>query len=562
MAVRGLEQDPAKRSTAAIDPSLVLLNGNILTMDKAGRKAEALAIRDGRILALGTNAAIAAMASGRSCQIDLKGMTVVPGLMDTHLHLRDVGTAGYVVDLKAARSVSDAQELIRAFAATKKPGQWIRGTAWHPPSQLSEGRYLSRQEIDRVAPNNPVYLRAIGHTSMANTRAFEALGLDRATPDPANGKFERDSSGEFTGLLIETALRKVERMMPPWSAEEEVEQFEIAQSVLNSHGITSVVAGAISSSEIAALHRIKSCGLATLRVGLMFRPFPPMDNLAWEETIRGNGASSGFGNEWLKFAAIKIVYDGGMTLKTALMREPYPNSAPDWCGFSHQTYERLKELVAICNRYDWRVGVHAVGDKAVDHALDAYELANQEKSIVGRRFILIHASLIRRDQMERAKRLGVRVDFQNVFMWNRASAVSEALGAERAHRAIPAKSLIDVLGIDSLGAGTDYPVNTLNPFVNTYVMVTRRDATGKAYGLNEAISREQALRLYTSAAPHYTFEELEKGTLEEGKFADMAVLSGDPMTVPEQEIKDITAELTIVNGRVVFSGGSFAVAAT
>lgn len=184
--------------------------------------------------------------------------------------------------------------------------------------------------------------------------------------------------------------------------------------------------------------------------------------------------------------------------------------------------------------------------------LDAFEAADREKSIKDRRFILIHGSLILPEQMERAKRLGVRVDFQNVFMWDKAATVERFLGKAVADRAVPTRTLIETLGIDSLGAGTDFPVNTINPFTNIYVMVTRKDPNGRVYGPNEAISREQALRLYTSAASHYMFEEDKKGSIEPGKLADLAVLSADPLTVPEDQIKDIKVDLTVVDGKVVF----------
>jgi predicted amidohydrolase YtcJ len=184
--------------------------------------------------------------------------------------------------------------------------------------------------------------------------------------------------------------------------------------------------------------------------------------------------------------------------------------------------------------------------------LDALESADKEKSIRDRRFVLIHASLIRPEQMERAQKLGVRIDFQNVFMWDKAATVERFLGRAVADRAVPTRTLIAKMGLDNLGAGTDFPVNPVNPFLNMYIMVTRKDPNGNVYGASEAITREQALRLYTSAASRYTFEEARKGTIEPGKLADLVVLSADYATVPEAEIKDIKADMTLVGGKVVF----------
>ncbi len=533
-------------------PVLVLLNGKILTMDGQSRIAEAVAIRDGRFLAVGDNTTIRSLAASGTRTIDLGGKTVVPGLIDTHAHFKAAGMSDYVVNMSRARTVADALEAIKQFAAKKKPGEWIIGSAWHPPSQLAEKRYLTRQEIDSVAPNNPVYLRTVGHFSMANTQALARAGVEKGTPDPGGGRFERDASGELTGVLVETAIDHVEKAVPEWTAADEFRQFTIAQGVLNSYGITSVVEGATAARDIATLQRLAASGQSTLRVGLMFRPEPPAENSAWEAIIRGNGTSSGFGDDWLKLAGIKIFYDGGMTLRTALMRDAYPDSHDDYHGIAQQSPERLKELVSICNRLDWRVGVHVVGDRGIDQVLDAFEAADREKSIRDRRFILIHASLILPEQMERAKRLGLRVDFQNVFMWDKAATVERFLGKTIADRAVPTRTLIEKLGIDSLGAGSDFPVNPINPFLNIYLMVTRKDPNDHVYGATEAISREQALRLYTSAASHYMFDEDKKGSIEPGKLADLAVLSADPMTVPENQIKDIKADLTVVGGKVVF----------
>ncbi|MBR0778792.1 amidohydrolase [Bradyrhizobium diazoefficiens] len=533
-------------------PDLVLVNGKVLTLDDRSTVTEAVAVADGKIVATGSSASMKSLAGARTRVLDLSGKTVIPGLIDTHAHFKAAGLGDYVVIMGRARTVAEALEAIKAFAAKRKPGEWIVGGAWHPPSQLAEKRYLTRQEIDSVAPNNPVYLRTVGHFSMANTMALQRVGVDKTTADPSGGKFERDAAGELTGLLVETAIDPVEKAVPPWTEDDEIRQFTIAESFLNSFGITSAIEGATEARDIRTLQKLAASGKATLRTGVMFRPEPPADLTAWEAILSGNGAASGFGDDWLKFAGIKIFYDGGMTLKTALMRDVYPDSHDNYHGIAQQTPERLKQLVSICNRYDWRVGVHVVGDLGIDQVLDAFEAVDKEKSIRDRRFVLIHASLIRPEQMERAQRLGVRVDFQNAFMWDKAATVERFLGRATADRAVPTKTLIEKMGLNSLGAGTDFPVNPINPFLNMYVMVTRKDPNGNAYGPAEAITREQALRLYTSAASHYNFDEARKGTIEPGKLADMVVLSADYTSVPEEQIKDIKADLTLVGGKVVF----------
>jgi predicted amidohydrolase YtcJ len=533
-------------------PQVVLTGGKILTLDGQSTIAQALAIRDGKILAVGSDAAIKPLAGLQTRVIDLAGKSVVPGLIDTHAHFKAAGLGDYVVNLGGAKDVAGALDLIRAFVAKKQPGAWITTGGWHPPSQLAEKRYLTRQELDSVSPNNPVYLRTVGHFSMANSLALQKAGISKSTPDPAGGAFERDASGDVNGVLVETAIPLVENIVPPYTEDEELRQYRLAEAALNRLGITSVVEGATSARDTQILQKLALAGDATVRVGTMFRPEPPADSAGWDAIMSGNGATSGFGDDWLKLGGIKIFYDGGMTLKTAMMRDAYPDSHDDYHGIAQVTPERLKQLVSIANLRGWRVGVHVVGDLGVDQVLDAFEAADKEKSIKDRRFVLIHASLIRPEQMERARRVGARIDFQNAFMWDKAATVARFLGRPTADRAVPTRTLIEKMGLDNLGAGTDFPVNPLNPFLTMYIMVTRKDPAGQVYGASEAIGREQALRLYTSAASRYMFEETRKGTLEAGKLADLVVLSADFMTVPDDQIKDITADMTMVGGKIVF----------
>jgi predicted amidohydrolase YtcJ len=328
-----------------------------------------------------------------------------------------------------------------------------------------------------------------------------------------------------------------------------------AMAVFNSYGLTSVVSGAVRPRDLAVYQHIHARNEQTERVSVMFTPtgetIPSVSLKDWEKFFAQVGASSDFGDEWLSFSGIKLAIDGGMTLRTAAMRDAYPDDA-SYHGFLTMDAERLKSLVSIANRYNWRVGVHCVGDAAIDTVLDAYEAADKEKSIADRRFVLIHASLIRPDQMQRAKKLGVRADVQNSFMWNKASTVARFLGRATADRAVPTRTLIDMMGIDNVGAGTDFPVNPVNPFITMYVAVTRKDEKGDVYGKGEAITRQEAIRLYTSAAARYTFSEHRTGSIEPGKLADLVVLSADILTIPDEAIKDVQAVRTIVGGRTVF----------
>src|SRR3954452_13524698 len=244
-------------------PDLVLTNGKVLTLDGQSSVVEALAVLDGKILATGSNASVKSLISTRTRVLDLAGKTAVPGLIDTHAHFKAAGLSEYVVNMSRAKTVAEALDAIKTFVAKKKPGEWIVGGAWHPPSQLAEKRYLTKQEIDSVAPSNPVYLRTVGHFSMANSLAMQRAGVDKNTPNPSGGSFEKDAAGELTGVLVETAIDTVEKTVPPWTEDDEIRQFKIAESVLNSFGITSTVEGATEARDIRTLENLARSGDAT-----------------------------------------------------------------------------------------------------------------------------------------------------------------------------------------------------------------------------------------------------------------------------------------------------------
>ena len=535
------------------NPATILHGGKVVTLDKRSSIAQAVAIRDGKFTAVGSDAEVKRLAGPGTRMVDLGGRTVIPGLNDTHTHFKAAGLALYTVNLRGAKTVPEALEAIRTFAAKKKPGEWVVGGAWHPPSQLAEKRYLTRQEIDSAAPNNPVYLPTVGHFVMANSRALALARIDKGTPNPEGGVIERDAAGEATGVLVGPAIQLLTRAVPDWTREEQLGQYRESMRILNSHGITSTIDGGLDMNDVRVLKEMAGTGQQTLRVAVMYRPPVPKDLAQWEEAMKAGGDPAA-GDEWVRFAGVKLGFDGGMTLRTAHTRNPYPDD-PKYHGLTYMSFERLKELAEISDRHGWRVGVHVVGDKAVDLALAAFESLDKARPIAGKRFVLIHASLMQRDQMERARRLGLRADVQNVFMWDKAATVERFLGKETANRAVPTRTLIEVMGIENVGAGTDFPVNVIDPFLGMYIMVTRKDPRGVVYGAGEAITREQALRLYTSSGAYYSFEEKIKGTIEPGKLADLVVLSEDLFTVPAESIKDVKAVTTMVGGKVVYQRG-------
>jgi predicted amidohydrolase YtcJ len=542
-------------SAATAIADTIVVNAKVITCDAAFSIAEAVAIKDGKFCAVGSRKDVEALAGPGTTVIDAAGRTVVPGLIDTHAHVEAAGLFKYTVSFDGAKTVAAALARVTEMAAKTPPGEWIRGRMWHPMSQLQEQRMLNRWELDQAAPDHPVAL-PIGHFTLCNSRALALAGIDRTTLDPAGGEIHHDKeSGEPNGVLEENAEDLVEKLLPPWSAETRVSQIKDAMAYFNSFGITSAISARVDPVDMRTHQAIARRGEATLRISAMYAPTgglnPTMSVEEWDWFLARIGAMSDFGDDWLSFSGLKMQVDGGMTLRTADMRESYPDQ-PGYHGTVVVSQARLNEMVAIANRYGWRVGTHAVGDGAIDKILDAYAYADKEKSIRDRRFIVIHGSLMHPDQMQRARALGVRVDTQSAFLWDKAATIARYLGKATADRAIPLRSMIDILGLHAVAQGTDFPINPLNPFINMSIAITRKDINGTVYGAEQAISREEALRVYTSSASWYSFSEHKTGSIEPGKLADLAILSHDPLTVPEEDIKDITALRTIVGGRTVF----------
>ena len=534
---------------------VVLFNGKIVTANAAFTTVEALAIKDGRFMAVGHAPNVMSLVDERTQCIDLAGRTVLPGLIDTHAHVEKAGLLRHVVRLDDVRTVDQALQRISAQVSKVPHGQWIRGGAWHPVAQLVERRYLTRRELDAVAPDHPVCL-AVGHFTMVNSRALSLASVTRDTPDPDGGIIHREPDGELTGLLEERAEDLIHDLLPDWTDEERASQLREAMAYFNANGLTSAISAAVDPATFRAHAQLRQQRTATLRISAMYAPTgglnPTLPLAEWEAFFSRIGAVSDFGDDWLSYSGVKLQIDGGMTLRTAAMRDGYPHDR-SYHGTIVIEPQRFNALVAVANRYGWRVGVHAVGDAAVDRVLDAFEAADKERSIRDRRFIVIHGSLIQKDQMERAKRLGVRVDAQSAFLWDKAAAVASHLGKPTADRAFPMRTMIDTMGMDLVAQGTDYPINELSPFINMSVMITRRDRNNEVYGPDERISREEAIRLYTSAAARYAFAEESLGSIETGKLADLVVLSDDILTVPESAIKDIRVMRTIVGGKTVFN---------
>jgi len=537
-----------------LSSNTILYNGKIHTMRSQSDIVEAIAIKGDKVISTGSNKDVQSLSDSETIEIDLGGRLVLPGLIDTHTHLETIAEGMINLNLKGARSIDEVLKTIEENVPDE-PNQWVVSSFWHPFAQLREKRLPTRYEIDQVCPNNPVLLLTVGHFAIANSRALKIAGIDKSSPDPDGGKIGRDPvTGNLNGLLQESAIRLIQRLIPPHNENELEEKYIEAMEAYNELGITSIVTGATTSQDIKTWKKLHDKSRMNLRVNLGFLPTGEEVPLASEQefhsVLKGFDFSLPPDDSFLSLGYIKFVLDGGMTLKTAALSESYPDDQENY-GTLTMNQERLNTLVSLCNRSNFRVGIHAVGDRAIDAVLEAYEEANKEKSIVGKRFILIHGFLIRPDQISRVSKMGILVATQNVFMYEKANVTARFLGEVRSNLAIPTKSIIN--GGVVVTGGSDADVNSFNPFWGIYQAVTRKSREGRVFGPEEKISRWEALCMYTKWAVLQTFEENLKGVLEPGKFADLIVTSSDILISPEEEIKETQVIMTMVGGKIVYS---------
>lgn len=530
----------------------VLHSGKILTVDNDFAVAEALAVQSGRIQAVGSDDEILRFAGPQSRMIDLQGKTVIPGLIDSHSHPTSYGMHIFRPDLSKATSLREILALIAAEVEKRNPGEWITNSRIWNEEKLAEKRNPTRWDLDEVTPENPVFLSR-GHLGVINSAAMKTLGIDRNTPDPPGGTIEREAeSGRLTGRLYERALDQVRDALPEPTHEELMQAQKQSMKELAAAGVTSVRSAAAAPDAMRAFIDLNNRGELQLRTAVTIRinPNRPLDEL--QEFFDETPAASGLGGEMLQLWGVKMVADGGSDL--AYLRKDYANR-PGFRGQLGGSLENFTNAVKLCNRYGWRVGIHALGDAGIDFVLDAYEAADRERSIAGKRWSIEHGYLLQPDHFERIKRLGLVVHPQTWHFYNLRRNFVANYGEEYANMSHPYRTLLnhDI----PIAGGTDWYLEPKDQFFYMWVAITRRTLDGEVVAADQQLTREEALRFHTIWAAYSTFEEEVKGSLEAGKFADLTVLSRDYMTVSEDEIKEITPLATMVGGRVVFDSSGF-----
>ncbi|MDH5759223.1 MAG: amidohydrolase [Gemmatimonadota bacterium] len=540
---------------------MVLTNGKVVTVDPAHPEAEAVAIRDGRILAVGSSAEMADYVGPGTEVVDLAGRLAVPGFIEGHGHYMGLGHAQMILDLTTAADWEEIVAMVAEAASAAAPGTWIQGRGWHQekwshtPEPSVEGNPV-HGSLSAVSPDNPVLLgHASGHAAFANARALELAGIGAGTPDPEGGTIVRGPDGAPTGLLRETAQRIVSAVMAQTmnarSDEEKWKEFalqvELAGRNALENGVTSFHDAGSGFATIDGLKRLADEGSLPVRLYVMVRR---ESNDVMAEKLPAY-RMVGYGNDFLTVRAIKRQIDGALGSHGAWLLEPYEDM-PGSTGLVLESVEDIEETARIAIEAGYQVNTHAIGDRANREVLDIYE-----RTFAGRddatdlRWRIEHAQHVDPDDVDRFRQLGVIAAMQGVHATSDAPWVYRRLGAGRAESgAYLWRSFIDAGVV--VTNGTDVPVEAISPVASFYASVVRRDRDGNEFFPSQRMTRMEALESYTINNAFAAFEEEIKGSITPGKVADITVLDRDIMTVPEEEIAGARVDLTLVGGEIRF----------
>ena len=520
---------------------LALINGNIITLNPSKPHAQAIAIKNNRIVKVGENGEIKPLIKESTKVIDLTGKTALPGFIDTHIHIAGFGKTLTEVNLRGIQSIKEMQEKLEKRVEKTGEEEWILGRGWDQ-DRLKEKRYPTRWDLDKVSPNNPVvFTRVCGHLCVVNSRALEKASITAETTPPPGGKIDKDpKTGEPTGILREKAMDLVHRVMPEPSEHQLMEACGLACQKAVEAGLTSVHWIIHSPAEIRVIQKLRSQNKLPLRVYILI-PIEFLDHL-----IR-LGLYTGFGDDMARIGGVKILADGSLGARTAALHESYSDDSSTR-GMMLHSEEKLEELIVKTHRAGHQLAVHAIGDRAIDVVLTALEKALKKIPRKDHRHRIEHASVLNEKLIRRMKRLGVTASVQPHFVVSDFWVV-DRLGPKRARWVYPFKTLLQE-GVPIVG-GSDCPVEPISPLLGIWAAVSRESFP------EEQISVEEALRMYTIDAAFASFEEGVKGSIEVGKLADLVVLSDDPRKVPSDEIKDIEVEMTFVGGRMVYEDGGY-----
>ncbi len=540
----------------SLAPDLILLNATIHTINAHDLTATAVAIKDGRIVAVGADDEVKDLAGFGTTTEDLNGATVIPGLIDAHNHLLMTGRILNQVQLYDCRSIGDIVAKVDAAVRQSKPGEWIVGRGWDE-SLLEEKRHPNRHDLDAVSPDNPVVLHRIWNKLVANSAALRIAGITTETPDPPadvlySGSFDRDADGEPTGLFRDRAKEMIANHVPAASESDLVHAIETACRAYNAVGLTGVAEPGLFPHELRAFHRAEQTGKLTVRTEMLMAGWgfgSADDESRFKDRFASVGVTGGFGSDLLRLEGIKFMPDGGVGDRTARMYKPYLNE-PDNRGLWVVEPEPLTELIQWVHDLGWSIDTHTCGDEAQEVVVRAYVAAQTSNPKPWLRHRVHHAYFPTDETLGLMARHRIPAVVSNPFITNLGESFVTSLGEERASRAMPMRTYLNA-GVPLAGS-SDSAVSDFNPWVGMYAATTRKTVTGRVLGAAERISAKESLRSYTIGGAYATGQERQRGSIEPGKMADLVLLERDPLAMPVDELAGVKPLATMLGGRWVF----------
>jgi predicted amidohydrolase YtcJ len=540
----GPRQEPA---------DIVFTNGKVYTAAERNSRAEAVAIKGNRIVFVGGNGGARRLTGPNTRVIDLRGATVLPGLTDAHMHLSGVGEREMTLNLEGTKTLDEFLARVKERVDQARPGQWVTGrgwieTFWSPPV------FPTRQDLDRIAPNNPVLLqRADGHASVANSAALRLAAITRTTAAPSGGAINKDGSGEPTGMLIDRAQGLVGRLVPPDTEAEQDEQIIKGVQREVALGWTQIQDAHGSWAEVERIRRLYRDGKIKIRI------YKAISGPSADATrLIEQGASIGEFDGKLTMRVIKVVMDGALGSRGAALLQPYSDDART-TGLITTDTVALKTMLAAALRNGIQVETHAIGDRGNRLTLDFYERAMQEvpadqRKVKEPRWRDEHSQIVNPEDIPRFKTLGIIASMQPSHAIGDLYFAPSRLGMDRLKGAYSWDTFVK-MGVPVAG-GSDAPVERGEPMIEFYAAVARKDLSGRSgegWHPEEKVSRNNALKMFTLWPAFAAFEEDQRGTIETGKLADLTIVSQDIMTIPEAEILKTKTLFTVINGEIVYA---------
>ena len=537
---------PAAAQTAR-SADLIVINARIYTVDDSRPVVSAMAVRDGRVAFSGSVREAMSLKGATTRVVDLKGRTIIPGMVDAHAHLLGLGQSLASVNLVGTKSYDDVIARVTARAKGVPAGTWIIGRGWDQ-NQWGDTRFPTHDALTRAFPNNPVYLQRVdGHAELANAAAMKAAGITLATRDPDGGRLERTASGEPTGVFVDNAMALVGRVIPPSTRDENRQAIRAAIAESQKWGLVGLHDAGESRATIDLVEEMAKAGEIPFRLYMMIG-----DDAGAVAHYLARGPQSGLYDNHLWIRSIKLYADGALGSRGAALLEPYSDDAKN-NGLLLTPPAHLQDVATRALRAGFQVNTHAIGDRGNRIVLDAYEAALKAVPTADHRFRVEHAQIINHDDIPRFAELGVIPSMQAVHQTSDMYWAGARLGQTRLLGAYPWRSLMNAGVV--IPNGSDAPVESINPLFSFHSAVSRQDADNWPAGgwfPEQKMTREEALKSMTIWPAFAAFQESTMGSLTPGKLADFVILDRDIMTVADRDILGTAILATYIGGKVVY----------